>query len=304
MSQLAVNLTSPVGRIVMGNLYKGNDKDVDGKPRVVKSGPNAGQPTIQFFFALAIPKNPGETHWSQTAWGKQIFAVGSQAFPNAAQSPAFAWKIEDGDSAIPNKKGRKPCDTEGFAGNWILKFSSGFAPKIYRVEGSGYVPETTPDYVKPGYFVEVNFTVDGNGSQQQPGVYVNPNIVMFRAYGPEIISGPDVSACGFGQSPLPAGASVVPLASVDNGFSAPAPIPALPGAPVIGGAIPSAAGIMSAPTIPVIPNVAFAGIVAPPPPPPAPVRQLTALAQGATYEQLIANGWTDALLVTQGLMLP
>lgn len=282
MSQLAVNLTSPVGRIVMGNLYKGNDKDVDGKPRVVKSGPNAGQPTIQFFFALAIPKNPGETHWAQTTWGKQIFAVGSQAFPNAAQSPAFAWKIEDGDSTIPNKKGRKPIETEGFAGNWILKFSSGFAPKIYRVEGSGYVPETTPDYVKPGYFVEVNFTVDGNGSQQQPGVYVNPNIVMFRGYGPEIVSGPDVSACGFGQAPLPPGASVVPLAStaplpqVDNGFSAPTP------------------------TIPVIPNVQFAGIVTPPPP----VRQLTALAQGATYEQLIAGGWTDALLVSRGLMLP
>lgn len=292
MSQLAVNLTSPVGRIVMGNLYKGNDKDVDGKPRVVKSGPNAGQPTIQFFFALAIPKNPGETHWSQTAWGKQIWAVGNQAFPNAAQSPAFAWKIEDGDSAIPNKKGRKPCDTEGFAGNWILKFSSGFAPKIYRVEGSGYVPETTPDYVKPGYFVEVNFTVDGNGSQQQPGVYVNPNIVMFRAYGPEIISGPDVTACGFGQSPLPAGASTVPLASVDNGFSSPTTptLPVMPGAP--------------APTIPVIPNVAFAGIVAPPPPAALPVRTMTALAQGATYEQLIANGWTDALLVSQGLMLP
>ena len=298
MSQLAVNLTSLVGRIVMGNLYKGNDKDVDGKPRVIKSGPNAGQPTIQFFFALAIPKNPGETHWSQTVWGKQIFAVGSQAFPNAAQSPAFAWKIEDGDSAIPNKKGRKPCDTEGFAGNWILKFSSGFAPKIYRVEGSGYVPETTPDYVKPGYFVEVNFTVDGNGSQQQPGVYVNPNIVMFRAYGPEIISGPDVSACGFGQSPLPAGASTVPLASVDNGFSAPTPIPTTPVG--LGGA----SSLINTSPIPVIPNVQFAGIVTPPPPPVAPVRQLTALAQGATYEQLIAKGWTDALLVAQGLMLP
>ena len=298
MSQLAVNLTSPVGRIVMGNLYKGNDKDVDGKPRVIKSGPNAGQPTIQFFFAIATPQSPGETQWAQTAWGKQIFAVGSQAFPNAAQSPAFAWKIEDGDSAIPNKKGRKPCDTEGFAGNWILKFSSGFAPKIYRVEGSGYVPETTPDYVKPGYFVEVNFTVDGNGSQQQPGVYVNPNIVMFRAYGPEIISGPDVSACGFGQSPLPAGASTVPLASVDNGFSAPTPIPTIPVG--LGGA----ASLINTSPIPVIPNVQFAGIVTPPPPPVAPVRQLTALAQGATYEQLIAKGWTDALLVAQGLMLP
>lgn len=285
MSQLAVNITSPVGRVVMGNLYKANDKDADGKPLVVKSGPNAGQARIQYFFALAIPKNPGETHWAQTAWGKQIWAVGNQAFPNAAQSPAFAWKIEDGDSAIPNKKGRKPCETEGCPGNWIIKFSSSFAPKIYRVEGSGYVPETTVDFVKPGYFVEVNFTVDGNASQQQPGVYVNPSIVMFRAYGPEIISGPDVTACGFG-APLPPGASAVPLASVDNGFSTPAPV------------------ILGPPTIPVIPNVAFAGIVAPPPPPPAPVRQLTALAQGATYEQLIANNWTDELLIAQGLMLP
>jgi len=296
MSQLAVNITSPVGRVVMGNLYKANDKDADGKPLVVKSGPNAGQPRIQYFFALAIPKNPGETHWSQTAWGKQIWSVGNQAFPNAAQSPAFAWKIEDGDSTIPNKKGRRPCDTEGFPGNWIIKFSSSFAPKIYRVEGSGYVPETTVDFVKPGYFVEVNFTVDGNSSQQQPGVYVNPSIVMFRAYGPEIISGPDVSACGFGQAPLPPGASVVPLASADNGFSTPAPVisgpPATPTLPVMPAPTP---------TIPVIPNVAFAGIVAPPP---APVRQLTALAQGATYEQLKANGWTDELLISQGLMLP
>jgi hypothetical protein len=280
----------------MGNLYKANDKDADGKPLVVKSGPNAGQARIQYFFALAVPKNPGETHWSQTAWGKQIWAVGNQAFPNAAQSPAFAWKIEDGDSAIPNKKGRKPCDTEGFPGNWIIKFSSSFAPKIFRQEGAGYVPEATVDFVKPGYFVEVNFTVDGNGSQQQPGVYVNPNIVMFRAYGPEIISGPDVAACGFGQAPLPVGASTVPLASnllpqVDNGFSAPT--------------IPVIHNAALTPTIPVIPNVQFAGIVAPPPPPPAaPVRQLTALAQGATYEQLIATGWTDALLISQGLMLP
>jgi len=281
MSQLAINLTTPPGRVVLGNLYKPNNTDAEGKPLVVKTGPNAGQPRVQFFFAVAIPKNPGETHWSQTAWGKQIFAVGNQAFPNAAQSPAFAWKIEDGDSAIPNKKRRKPCDTEGFPGHWIIKFSSSFAPKIYRVEGSGYVPETTPDYVKAGYYVEVNFTVDGNGSQQQPGVYINPNIVLFRAYGPEIVFGPDVTACGFGQAPLPPGASAVPLASTDNGFSAPTP------------PVPTMA--------PVIPNVAFAGIVAPPP---APVRQLTALARGATYEQLIANGWTDELLISQGLMLP
>jgi hypothetical protein len=38
-------------------------------------------------------------------------------------------------------------------------------------------------------------------------------------------------------------------------------------------------------------------------PPPAPVHQMTPLANGATYEQMIAAGWTDALLVQHGMML-
>jgi hypothetical protein len=31
---------------------------------------------------------------------------------------------------------------------------------------------------------------------------------------------------------------------------------------------------------------------------------MTALVNGATYEQMIAAGWTDALLVQHGMMLP
>jgi hypothetical protein len=104
-----VNITSPVGRIVMGSLYDPSTTDAEGKPLVVKTGPNAGQPRVNYFFALAIPKG-AEPHWAHTPWGQQIWNVGNQAFPNAAQSPAFAWKIEDGDSQIPNKKGRKPVD--------------------------------------------------------------------------------------------------------------------------------------------------------------------------------------------------
>ena len=57
------NFTTPVGRLVMGSLYKAQDKDADGKPLLIKSGPNAGQPKVQYFFALAVPKAPDETHW-------------------------------------------------------------------------------------------------------------------------------------------------------------------------------------------------------------------------------------------------
>ena len=335
-----VNITSPVGRIVMGSLYDPSTTDAEGKPLVVKTGPNAGQPRVNYFFALAIPKG-AEPHWAHTPWGQQIWNVGNQAFPNAAQSPAFAWKIEDGDSQIPNKKGRKPCENEGWRGHWILKFSGGFAPKVYQQEGAGYVQVMQKDFCKPGYFVEVAFSVDGNGSQSQPGVYINHSMVCFRAYGPEITFGPDVASAGFGAAPLPVGASMTPPAGAIPMPQAPAAAPAayapppLPGAPVgyapppVPAGVPQIPGVAPAPLpqggfapmpsapvpgapapIPVMPNPGFVQVpppapapMAPPPAPVAPVRQMTAAAQGVTYEAYVAAGWSDAQLVQNGLML-
>lgn len=322
--------TSPVGRIVMGSLYKPNTTDAEGKPLVVKNGPNAGQARSNFFFALAIPKAPGQTHWAQRPaelaadkpyWGELIWQVGHGAFPQAAQSPAFAWKIEDGDSQVPNKKGRKPCDNEGWAGHWILKYSGGFAPKVYRQDGASYVQVTETDYIKAGHFVEVAGTVDGNGSQSQPGIYLNHSMVCFRAYGPEIVFGPDVNEAGFGQSALPAGASMTPPPS---SIPMPAAIPANT-ASVAAVPVPApSATSASIPAIPVTPNPAFlqvpasaaaplpaipaslaASVAAPIPQPPAPAspsRTMTALAQGASYEAFIAAGWTEANLIAQGYM--
>ena len=325
MSQ-RVNITSPVGRIVMGSLYDPSTTDAEGKPLVVKTGPNAGQPRVNYFFALAIPKGP-EPHWAHTPWGQQIWNVGNQAFPNAAQSPAFAWKIEDGDSQIPNKKGRKPCQNEGWPGHWILKFSGGFAPKVYQQEGAGYVQVMQKDFCKPGYFVEVAFSVEGNGSQSQPGVYLNHSMVCFRAYGPEISFGPDVASAGFGAAPLPAGASMTPLAGAIPMPQAPAAAPTMPlppGLPQVPGVAPAPlpqggfAPMPSAPApgapapIPVTPNPGFVQVPPPaaapdpmasPPAPAAPVRQMTAAAQGIPYESYVAQGWTDAQLVQNGLML-
>lgn len=322
-----VNITSPVGRIVMGSLYDPSTTDAEGKPLVVKTGPNAGQPRVNYFFALAIPKG-AEPHWAHTPWGQQIWNVGNQAFPNAAQSPAFAWKIEDGDSQIPNKKGRKPCDNEGWRGHWILKFSGGFAPKVYQQEGAGYVQVVQKDFCKPGYFVEVAFSVEGNGSQSQPGVYLNHSMVCFRAYGQEITFGPDVASAGFGASPLPAGASMTPPAGAIPMPQAPAAAPAayappaLPGVPQIPGVAPAPlapAGSVPTPSvpvpgapapIPVMPNTGFVQVpppapapMAPPPAPVAPVRQMTAAAQGVTYEAYVAAGWSDAQLVQNGMMM-
>lgn len=298
-----VNITSPVGRVVMGSLYNASTTDAEGKPLVIKSGPNAGQPRVNFFFALAIPKNPGETHWAQTAWGQQLWALGNQAFPQAAQSQDFAWKISDGDDQRPGKlfkgkPGKRPCDNEGWPGHWVLKFSGGFAPKIYQQEGTGYVQVMQQDFCKPGYFVEVAFEAEGNGSQNQPGIYLNHRMVCFRAYGQEISFGPDVASAGFGAAPLPVGASATPMPGT-------APMPAAP-----------AATMPAAPPIPVTPNPQFLQVppapmapMAPPPTPmapppaPAPVHQMTAAANGVTYDAYIAAGWTPAQMVAAGVML-
>lgn len=305
MAETRVNITSPVGRIVAGSLYKANDKDFDGKPLVVKTGQNAGQPRVNYYIGLAIKKEPGHTHWAQTTWGAKIWQVGHTAFPQAAQRPDFAWKIEDGDSTIPNKRGKKPCDNEGWAGHWIIRLSSGFAPKVYRQEGAGLVQEMQADYVKPGYFVEVAFTVDGNANQNNPGVYLNNQMVCFRAFGPEISFGMDVSEAGFGAAPLPAGASATPPASTFPPPAAPASVTGVPAAalPIPTAVVPNTQFA----NIPALPTVAGSAPAVPAAPIPtattaSPSRTMTAKANGASYEAFIAAGWTDANLIAQGYM--
>lgn len=295
------NVLTPTGRLVAGSLYKPQTQDADGKPLVIKSGPNAGQPTQKFFFALAIPKG-AEQHWSQTPWGAIIWNVGHAAFPQGqAQSPTFAWKVTDGDSAVPNSRGKKPCDNEGYRGCWVLNFSSSFAPRIFNSDGSAPIADV--DAVKLGYFVQVAGSVDGNGSPLKPGVYLNHSMVALQGYGSEIVVGPDATKVGFGGGAAPVGMSAAPVGAM----SAP---PVAAGAPVAAPAAftppPAAAAPPPAAPVAVAPATGFAG--APPPPaatvaaPAAPARVMAPKANGVTYEAFRAQGWTDDQLRANGYM--
>ena len=309
-----VTFTTPVGRLVQGSLYKAQTTDAEGKPLVIKSGPNAGQPRVDFFFSLALPKGP-ERHWAETEWGKKIWETGHKSFPNGqAQSPAFAWKITDGDSVVPNKRGRKPCDREGYPRHWVLNFSGGYAPRIFNADGSQQIPE--PDAVKLGYYVQVAGSVSGNGSPNQPGVFLNHSMIALAGYGAEIVVGPDPSQAGFGGQALPAGASATPIGDmgaappVPGAAPAYAPPPAVAAAPAYAPPVPGAAPAYAPPPAvapAVVPHTAFLGGPGAPPPPPvapaAPVRQMLPAAQGATYEAMIAVGWTDVQLVQHGMMV-
>lgn len=300
MSTQRYDFTTPVGRLVGGSIYKVKDKDHLGQPRTVKNGPNAGQPLLTFDFAVAIPKIPGQ-HWSQyprqnpqqPSWGEAIYAAGSTAFPQAVQRPDFAWKVIDGDSTIPNKNNKRPCDIEGYAGHWVLWFSSSTPPQCWNANGTQRLVEENA--IKPGYYVQVMGNATSNKSQQSPGVFVNHSMVALSGFGPEISMGPDVSMAGFGQGvQLPPGASTTPV----GGFVPPAPataaaVPPMPAAPV--------------PVTPAPAFVAAAGAMMPPPPPvPVPVPagpRMTAKAAGATYESMIQGGWTDDLLREHGYLV-
>jgi hypothetical protein len=289
-----INFTTPAGRMVMGDLYKPQTKDMDGKPLVVKQGPNAGQSTQKFFFAHAIAKGQ-EAHWSQTGWGAIIWKAGHDLFGGVADTPGFAWKVVDGDSQIPNKKGAKPCDREGYPGHWILSFTSQYAPKIYiQTTPGNWESYDIEGAVKNGYYLQVNANISSNGSQTNPGIFLYHAMVAYIGKGPEIFSGPDVSEAGFGQGPMPAG-----MIPIDNEASAAFALGASPGNNALSPQAfvgNSSYGVSNMPQAPP-PNPAILM------PPPTPVHVMTPLAKGFTYEQMKASGWTDAMLIQHGMMV-
>lgn len=273
----------PVGRMIGGSLYKPQPKtDNFGKPKLDATG----KQITGFNFGVAIAKLPGHTHWAQTEWGAQIRQVGATAYPGICDTPLFAWKITDGDSQVPNKKNRKPCDQEGQPGHWVLWFSQGWAPKICDATGAREIVE--PDTVMPGDFVQVFCSVKGNAPSATPGVYLNPLAVAHAGYSPlgRIQTNQvDTTSVGFGAAPV-AGVLAAPVGMVAAAPAAAVPPPATPTY------APPAA------------NPAF--LVPPPPavasPPAAPTFPM--VRGDATYNAHIAGGWTDALLVQHGKVSP
>ena len=294
----------PVSRLVQGSLYAWSDKDFKGNPIIAADG----TPGKSWYFATAIAKDVNP-HWAATDWGKIIWETGHRGYPNGqAQGRNFAWKIIDGDS-VELSEGKNPkrwCDREGFKGHWVVKFNSRYPIRIVSADGTREITE--PDMVKRGYFVQVWGLVKSDGHIEKPGIFLNVKAVAFSAYGEEI-KGADVdtSTVGFSAVSLPAGASVIPVGGMTPGIGAPPaqsapPVPPVPPAVTAAPPVTPNHQFVAGPGAAVAVPGAVAAPPAPPPPPVAPVRQMLPAANGATYEQLIAAGWTDALLVQHGMM--
>lgn len=316
-------LFSP-GRLVQGDLYTPQDKDMQGGQLVIKTGPNAGKPRVNYFFAVAIPKT--RANWWEEAWGVQVLAIATAAWPRGeTQNPRFSWKIEDGDSQTPNENNRKNADREGHLGNWILKFGSSFPTKVVDEQGA---PLLEAGLVKRGFWIEVYGSAASNENQQKPGIYLNHNYVAFRGRDKEIVTGPDPRAIGFGRSAVPGHVTMAPVGATNF----PAAVPGVPGVPTILGNVPppaTSAVFTPPPTAPLAVQP-HPGFIAPPaagaypapppstpmppaavaPPPAAAVDPLGAPAghrmvngAGPRYESYRQQGWTDAQLLQNGHMV-
>jgi hypothetical protein len=333
----------PPGRMVGGSLYKVQDKDAAGKPRVFKSGTRIGQPNPVYYFSLAIPKTAADNgHWANTPWGNQIWNIGHAGYQRIAEhlrADTIAWKVTDGDSTTPNTKGVKPCEREGYPGHWVLNFSSGYAPRIYHfLPGAEHpVPWLDVDAINAGDFIEVQGNIEcGEPDSLNPSVFLNHRMVCFRGYGQRIILGVDVATVGFGAAPAPAGASLTPVGSA---IAPPPPGVPAAGTPVIPGANPGYHTHVAPPVAPVgavVPSTGYPQPTGAPPipgaPAPAPMPAAAPLivtshpgilqapivappvaaaprytmlqpALGNTREQLLAQGWTDQMMVSNGLMV-
>jgi hypothetical protein len=284
-------LTFPIGRMVWGSCYEPQTKNFDGTPLVIKTGPDAGKPTVKYAFGVAIPKGP-ERSWAETPWGQKIVAEAVASFPRGEyQQASFAWKITDGDSTAIRKGATRPVNqATGFAGHWVVAFSSSYPPKLCRDEGATQIVE--PNFIKTGYYVQVAASVNGNKNLSNPGVFINHDWVNFSGYGAEIFTGTDPVAAGFGGA-LPAGATAAP---VGGGFSpagfAPGALPSPVAQP-----LPGLPGHPGAGFVPGLPSPIAA-------PAPVPVAAAPVLVDrpgaAATVAQCRAAQWTDEQIVAGG----
>jgi len=194
------DITTPIGRFVAGDAFRGSSVGMNGQPRVDKNG----QPRLEWFMAIAIQKNdPG---WP--ALKSAIDTAAAAAWPNGESTrPGFSNKIVDGDGL--DRQGVPNANREGYAGCWVLRMTTGIQPKMYDESVQEIID---PMQLQRGYYIRASIGIAGNNSTQTPGVYVNLKMCQRMRVGEIIETGPDPQAA-FGTA-IATPAPVQPAAPV------------------------------------------------------------------------------------------
>lgn len=224
---MPIDITTPVGRIVWGDLLKGQPVTDDNNQPVMGAD---GQQRVQHAFGLAIPK--AQCNDLFTAMTQEANA----AYPNGVPGD-FSYKFKDGDD--PNFAGR-----EGYAGHYVFTIATELGtPNIVKLVNGQYVVWTE---IKRGDYARAALTIKGHTGNptkrgSRGGLYFNPQGVEFIGYGEPIFSGPSAQDMFGGQAvALPPGASTTPVASSSApGMAVPQANPMQPGGIPAQGAMPA-----------------------------------------------------------------
>lgn len=231
---MGTEFITPPGRIVWGHpLNKQKRTNDQGQPILNDDG----EQTYSWSFGLAVPKDQCE----------EIFAKmqeeAASVFPNGAPQN-FAWKYRDGDTEL-DAKGNPLRDKPGQAGCYIFSFATFYEePPFYVYDfGAGqYVRQESG--VKTGDIVRVmaNFVAHhAVNNLAKPGLYLNPNGILFHQQGEEIRSGaPNPNALNIAPPPEP----VAPMNAAPPGGAPGGP----PAAPAAAPQAPAAPAAPAAPT--------------------------------------------------------
>ena len=275
-------ITTPKGRIVGGSVFKGSSRDFYNNERPLRDG----APDVRWHFALAIPKtDPG---WHAVLG--LLNRVAHEGFPGIVDANGnlgahlngkFAWKYEDGDAPKYDDKGVQLPIRSGYPGSWILKINNLEMVPCFDAAGNHIAPDT----VKLGFYAQLQIYVKANGLQtDNRGIYVSAN-------GLRLISGEP-------------GDIIETHATYDQMFGADTQGPPAPGtsrapatnqAPATTNTPPARDGF-----------AANAGASTPPVPnsaPAVPGRTMLPKAKDSTYENFIAQGWTEQMLIDHGYMV-
>jgi len=232
------NLNFPVGRIVGGHPSQAQVKTnfQTNQPVLTKEG----QTIPEYRCEIAIPKN--EFLAKILPLMVQEAATAFPINPATGQprvSRDFSWKMIDGDSAEIPKRSKTPYNQrEGYPGHYVLKISTeAFKPNVVKFVNGQWV-QMQENEVKRGDYVAINANIKVH-TNNDGGLYINPNLFEFVGYGAEIRSAAVDPATLLGdQRPaLPPGASLTPVASsAPMQYQAPAGMPqapmGMPAAPV------------------------------------------------------------------------
>lgn len=220
---MPVAYKSGVGRVVWGRPGVFTPvTDDDGKAVINEDG----TPALDMSFGVAFPK----AEFLQFLWPLMLQAA-AEDFPAVAQQGAagapqdYAWKYVDGDAATGHKKGKPYNEREGYAGCYVLAFTT-------RIQGA--TSYWKPSLTQPGVWDQIAHTdiktgdyvaVSGQfvshkakNARSKPGLYTNPQGIMLVGVGQAIINTPDAQTMFGGMNyQLPPGAT------------APGAAPAMPG---------------------------------------------------------------------------